>query len=61
LCNYACGCGVGVVRKLVLEKSALRERITELAVRPALRPFHIALCVRERSLASPLIHALWTA
>jgi hypothetical protein len=45
----------------VLEKSALRERITELAVRPALRPFHIALCVRERSLASPLIHALWTA
>ena len=42
-------------------KSALRDRITELAVKPALPPFHIALCVRERSLASPLIRALWSA
>jgi hypothetical protein len=45
----------------VLEKSALRDRITELAVKPPLRPFHIALCVRERSLANPLILALWEA
>ncbi|HEY7438078.1 MAG TPA: HTH-type transcriptional activator IlvY [Acidimicrobiia bacterium] len=59
LALVALGCGVGVVPELVLEKSALRDRITELPVKPPLRPFHIALCVRERSLANPLIHALW--
>jgi LysR family transcriptional regulator, positive regulator for ilvC len=59
LALVALGCGVGVVPKLVLEKSALRDRITELTVRPSLPPFHIALCVRERSLSNPLIRALW--
>jgi LysR family positive regulator for ilvC len=61
LALVALGCGVGVVPKLVLEKSALRNRITELDVKPALPPFHIAVCVRERSLANPLIRALWDA
>jgi LysR family positive regulator for ilvC len=55
------GCGVGVIPELVLEKSALRDRIAELAVRPALPPFHIGLCVRDRSLANPLIRAVWDA
>ena len=59
LALIALGCGIGVVPKLVLEKSALRDRVTELTVKPALPPFHIALCVRERSLPNPLIHALW--
>ncbi len=57
----ALGCGVGVVPRLVLEKSALRERIHEIPVRPALRQFRIGLCVRERSLASPLVAAVWQA
>jgi LysR family positive regulator for ilvC len=61
LALVALGCGVGVVPKLVLEKSALRDRIDELQVKPALRPFHIALCVRERSLSNPIIRALWEA
>jgi LysR family positive regulator for ilvC len=61
LALVALGCGVGVIPKLVLEKSALRDRITELTVSPALPPFHIALCVRERSLSNPLIQALWSA
>ena len=61
LALVALGCGVGVVPKLVLEKSALRGRISELIVRPPLPPFRIALCVRERSLANPLISALWSA
>ena len=55
----ALGCGVGVVPRLVLEKSALRDRITELPVRPALPRFRIALCVRERSLSNPLVAAVW--
>jgi LysR family positive regulator for ilvC len=57
----ALGCGIGVVPRLVLENSALQDRITELAVRPALQPFHIALCVRERSLTNPLVAAVWHA
>jgi LysR family positive regulator for ilvC len=59
LALVALGCGVGIVPKLVLEKSALRHRITELTVKPALPAFHIALCVRQRSLTNPIIHALW--
>ena len=61
LALVALGCGVSIVPKLVLDKSALRDRITELPAKPALPPFHLALCVRERSLASPLVRALWDA
>ena len=57
----ALGCGIGVVPRLVLENSALQDRITELAVKPALRSFRIALCVRERSLTNPLVTAVWNA
>jgi LysR family positive regulator for ilvC len=55
----ALGCGVGVVPRLVLDNSALRARITELAVKPPLPNFHIALCTRERSLNNPFLRALW--
>jgi LysR family positive regulator for ilvC len=57
----ALGCGVGVVPKLVLEKSALQHRINLLAVRPALNQFRIGLCVRKRSLSNPLVAAVWEA
>ena len=61
LAVVALGCGVGVVPKLVLDNSALRDRVDELEVRPALPPFRIALCVRERALANPLIRTVWHA
>ncbi|MBV8161518.1 MAG: HTH-type transcriptional activator IlvY [Acidimicrobiia bacterium] len=57
----ALGCGVGVVPRLVLEKSALRDRIIEVPVRPALGQFRIGLCVRQRALANPLVAAVWEA
>jgi LysR family positive regulator for ilvC len=57
----ALGCGVGVVPKLVLDKSALRDRITELRVRPRLEYFRIGLCVRQRSLDNPVVAAVWNA
>lgn len=56
----ALGCGVGIVPRLVLENSSLRDRIVEIPVRPALRQFRIGLCVRERSLANPLVAAVWS-
>jgi LysR family positive regulator for ilvC len=55
----ALGCGVGVLPKLVVDNSALRHRVTEVPSRPALRPFHLGLCIRERSLANPLVAAVW--
>lgn len=61
LALVALGCGVGVVPKLVLEKSALRNRIVQMRVRPALPIVRIALCVRERSLSNPLVAAVWAA
>jgi len=56
----ALGCGVGVVPKLVLDKSALRNSVTALTVNPALPELRIALCVRERSLTNPVVAAIWT-
>jgi LysR family transcriptional regulator, positive regulator for ilvC len=55
----ALGYGVGVVPKLVLDKSALRNDVTALTVRPALPDLRIALCVRARALPNPLVAALW--
>jgi LysR family positive regulator for ilvC len=57
----ALGCGVGVVPRLVVEKSALRDRISEFAVKPSLRSFRIGLCVRDRSLSNPVVGAVWEA
>ena len=61
LALVALGCGVGVVPKLVLENSALQDRITEIPTRPRLSPFRVGLCVRERSLTNPLVAAVWNA
>lgn len=57
----ALGCGVGVVPRLVLEKSSLRDQIVEIPVRPMLRGFRIGLCVRERSLNNPIVASVWAA
>jgi LysR family positive regulator for ilvC len=61
LALVALGCGVGVAPKLVLESSALRDRIVEIPVRPVLPKFRIGLCVRTRSLSNPLVAAVWQA
>lgn len=53
------GCGVGVVPELVLEKSALREDVRPLKVRPSLGSLDVGACVRRTSLRSPLINAFW--
>ena len=55
----ALGCGIGVVPRLVLEKSALRDQILEFTVKPALQSYKIALCIRERSLSNPVVAAIW--
>ncbi|HEY9337650.1 MAG TPA: HTH-type transcriptional activator IlvY [Kribbella sp.] len=57
LALVALGCGVGVVPRLVLESSAVRDQLTEL---PAdLEPLTIGLCARRADLHRPLVAALW--
>lgn len=53
------GCGIGVVPKLVLEKSPLRDQVSELRVVPELAPFTVGVCTTGRNFADPVIRAFW--
>ena len=54
----ALGCGVGLVPRLVLDQSALRDQV-RVVDGPRLAPFRIAMCTRRRSLSRPVVSALW--
>jgi LysR family positive regulator for ilvC len=56
----ALGCGTGVVPRLVLDHSAVRDRLTIIPADPAPEPFTIGLCVRRADLRRPLVAALWS-
>jgi LysR family transcriptional regulator, positive regulator for ilvC len=56
----ALGCGTGVVPRLVLDHSAVRERLTVIPAEPAPEPFTVGLCVRRADLRRPLVAALWS-
>ena len=56
----ALGCGTGVVPRLVLEHSAVRDRLVVVPADPAPEPFPIGLCVRRADLRRPLVAALWS-
>jgi len=56
----ALGCGTGVVPRLVLEHSAVRDRPAVVPADPAPRPLTIGLCVRRADLRRPLVAALWS-
>jgi LysR family positive regulator for ilvC len=56
------GCGVGVVPRLVLDKSPLRPNLHVLPLgRDAaeLGEFRVGVCTRRSKLASPLVRAFW--
>jgi len=53
------GCGVGVIPRLVLEKSPLREEVIVLAVSPELTPFSIGVCTVKKNMTNPRIKAFW--
>lgn len=53
------GCGVGVVPKLVLDKSPLLSDVRALDVEPRLGEFQVGVCAARRSLASPVVSAFW--
>lgn len=53
------GLGIGVVPRIVLDNSPLIERVTVLAVQPALAAFEVGLFTRKRNLKNPLVEAFW--
>lgn len=55
----ALGCGVGIVPKLVLEKSLLQEQIDILSVTPEMKPFSIGICTMKRNMRLPQVQAFW--
>jgi LysR family transcriptional regulator, positive regulator for ilvC len=53
------GCGTGIVPRLVLDNSALRDRVEILDVDPPLPMLRIGLCALRRSLDDPVVAELW--
>ncbi|TCS36422.1 HTH-type transcriptional activator IlvY [Reinekea marinisedimentorum] len=53
------GLGVGVVPRLVIENSPLKDKIRVLDVERPLQPFDVGICVLNRRLQDPLVNAFW--
>jgi len=54
------GCGIGLVPRMVLEKSPFFDQVKILDKAPDLPPFIIGLCTRKKNLANPRVKALWS-
>jgi LysR family positive regulator for ilvC len=55
------GCGVGVVPRLVMEMSLLKDEVRVLELEPPLEPYDVGLAVHRRRLAAPIVLAVWEA
>ena len=53
------GLGVGVVPRLVLEKSLIQTDIQELDVRPQLPDFEVGFCTKQINLDNSAVSAFW--
>ena len=53
------GCGVGVVPKLVLEKSPFYSHLKILDFKPELEPYDNGLCMQKKRQINPLVMAFW--
>lgn len=53
------GFGIGVVPKIVLDNSPLKERVHILDVQPELEPYDIGLFTLKKSLKNPMVEAFW--
>jgi LysR family transcriptional regulator, positive regulator for ilvC len=54
------GFGVGVVPRIVLDNSPLRNTVRALDVRPELPPYEVGLFALEKQLSRALIEAFWS-
>jgi len=55
------GCGLGIVPRIVMDKSPLRAEVRALDVEPDIGEFRVGVCTQRRKLQSPLVRAFWDA
>jgi len=53
------GCGVGIVPRLVLDKSPQQGQVVILEVSPDLEPFRVGACTLARSRRNPVVQSFW--
>ena len=53
------GGGIGIVPRLVLERSPFREEVVVLEQAPELDPYVVGLCSSKRNLQKPAVQAFW--
>jgi len=53
------GCGVGVVPRLVFEKSSLKDEVAILEMNPRLAPFTVGACIIAKNINNPVLAAFW--
>ncbi len=53
------GCGIGIVPRLVLEKSSLVNEVDILDINPQLKPFTVAACTSLKNKRNPLVQSFW--
>jgi LysR family positive regulator for ilvC len=52
---------VGIVPRIVMDKSPLRAEVRALEVEPAIGEFRVGVCTQRRKLQSPIVRAFWDA
>jgi LysR family positive regulator for ilvC len=55
------GCGVGVVPKLVMDRSPLVADVRKLEVEPRVGEFRVGVCTEQRALSNSVVSAFWNA
>jgi LysR family transcriptional regulator, positive regulator for ilvC len=53
------GFGVGVLPKIVLDNSPLKDQIENFVQQPDLGPYAMGICVMQKKLKSPIVNAFW--
>lgn len=53
------GCGVGIVPRLVMERSPLRAEVRPLAIDAPVGAFRVGMCTKRRNLEQPAVRAFW--
>ena len=55
----AMGCGIGVVPRLVLDNSPLKNQVGILDTAPELEPFDVGICTTKSNISNPIIEPFW--
>lgn len=53
------GFGVGVLPKIVLDNSPLKDSVQNFIQQPNLGPYSMGICVMQKRLKSPIVNAFW--